>query len=165
MDWLKPQWKVKLQPFLNCPTAIGCMRLLLNNVCGWCLIGLCVQKSPLYSVSIANFAVFCSHWAPEACLCYWKLVLRSNLRASVSCAVIDHFTMRRYVQSVCFLAGLRLPGLSGKAWLSWNKAAWSAVLWTVHLLALSRSPPHVPANTGRCSQSSTQLHAPPLTQS
>lgn len=58
--------------------------------------------------------VLYSHWAQEASLCYWELMLRSHLKASVSCAAIDLLSCTGMYR---FLACFGSPGLSGKALL------------------------------------------------
>lgn len=63
---------------------------------------------------IANIAMFRSHWAQEASLCYWEHIQEPF---ESTCLLLCHrsFIMHRYVLSVCFLACFGSPGLSGKA--------------------------------------------------
>ncbi len=159
MDCLRAKWTVKQQPCLNGITTRGCTDQIMSLVHFWGEY--CLLKSPFFSEALLILLCFVvtELWRPASAtenLCsgaFWK---------HLSLVLSSIFIMHRYVLSVCFLARLRLPGLSGKARLSWNKAAWSALLQTAHLLAWSRSPLHVPTDMHT---EMPQLHAPPLTQS
>lgn len=71
-----------------------------------------------FSVCFANIAVFCSHWAQEAWLCYKELMPRRHFKAFCFLCCHQSFIMHRYVLYIYFLACCGRPGLSGQVRLA-----------------------------------------------
>lgn len=137
----RPQWTVKLPWVLFKSLNRAEIKLCIVVMFEWA-VNKCTVT--FFNVCIANIAIFCSHWAQVASLCYWE-----PFESICLLHCLQSFTTHRYVLSEWSLAGFG-SRTQWKGTVSLSAAAWSVLFQTVPHLALFFSQLHVQTDMRGC---------------